>query len=966
MTPASAVVVAKDSGVEPEMRRVVSARARPPHASGLLRERLRLALEGIWRHRLTLVVAPAGSGKTTTLAQFAATVDCPVAWYRAESGDTDEATALAYLESALSRACPSLARGWRDVEDAAAALEAWSGDRLLLVVDDLHEIDGTAALETLMRLVNYAAPPLSAVAAARADPTTNLSRLVVEGALLEIGSDDLRFRAWEVEQLFREYYGELVPPEDLAELARRTEGWAAGLQLFHLATRGRRPDERRAMLHALGVQGRLGRQYLADNVLQHLPADLCSFLVESSVLGRLSGPLCDNLLGRVDSREVLADLERRRLFTIEVGDGWYRYHEVLRSHLEASLVERFGEHEARTRFRLAAELLEAAGLPGEALHAYCRAEDWGAVRRVLGSEGAALAAAHNTRLELLPPSLRHQDPWVGLAFARRLRAEGRWSSAVRAYRRVETLLPPPATDIARIERQALALWLAPPFEQRGDWNGLLRAATVRDPMAVVADAATLSRPWDVVIPGLASLLAGRMDEARSLLDDAGREQDASPLLSAVSQLAAGVAALLAGDGDAALDVEWAALEAERLGMDWLAQIGHGLLVLMRPDAGEPTALDQFRSRCDDPWGAGLATLLEGFGALHRSGSARAIDPAELTGAAASFRDLGANTLGVWCDAVAALVGVRGGMGSPETAQTALRRARQVGVPGAEALATLAAAEADPQPAGSQRAAAEELLATCGLRALSAPQGESRSDGIPSLRIRCFGRFELCADGEPVDLSGLKPRARSLLRLLALHANEPLHREVIVATLWPDADPDSGTRSLHVALSGLRQAVEPNAPRGASSVIERDGESYRLVVASDAADTLRFERALGAGAAAAARGDATGAVTALREALDLYRGELLPAEGPAEWVVDDRNRYRLKAAEASEDLAVLLAERGDLTGATAACEQTLRWDPYRDTTWQLLIRIQESAGNPAAATMVRRHYAALLESLEADC
>jgi ATP/maltotriose-dependent transcriptional regulator MalT len=195
-----------------------------------------------------------------------------------------------------------------------------------------------------------------------------------------------------VERLFRDHYGEPVPPDELAVLARRTEGWAAGL-LFHLGDARQVRRERRRILAAVGAGSRLIREYLTWNVLADLPEELREFLVETCVLGRLTGPLCDKLLGRRGSAALLAELYRRQIFTVELdeADESYRYHEVFRSLLDRMLVDRVGEEAARDRYARAGALLEEAEATAEALGAYSRAEDWAAVRRLLGGHGARLA-----------------------------------------------------------------------------------------------------------------------------------------------------------------------------------------------------------------------------------------------------------------------------------------------------------------------------------------------------------------------------------------------------------------------------------------------------------------------------------------------------------------------------------------------------------------------------------------------
>src|SRR5215472_5650140 len=182
---------------------ILAAKLRAPRAEALPRERLDDLLSGLWTRRLGLVVAPAGSGKTTLLARFAATAGVPVAWYRPETWDGALDVFLGYLQAALRTAIGGLPGEWTSVEEAARALQTWPGDRLLLVVDDLHALEGTPAEAALERLIDYL-PSLHLLAASRVLPQFNLPRLRVSGSLLEIGGDDLRFRSWEVERLFRD------------------------------------------------------------------------------------------------------------------------------------------------------------------------------------------------------------------------------------------------------------------------------------------------------------------------------------------------------------------------------------------------------------------------------------------------------------------------------------------------------------------------------------------------------------------------------------------------------------------------------------------------------------------------------------------------------------------------------------------------------------------------------------------
>ena len=169
-------------------------------------------------------------------------------------------------------------------------LEGWRGPFPLLIIDDFHVLQGSPAENALESVLLYA-PGLQVVLGSRALPAFDLSRLRVSGRLLELGPEDLRFRSWEVEHLFRDFYGEPLAPEDLALLTRRTEGWAAALQLFHLATRGKPPAQRRRTLERLSTSSKPMREYLARNVIDELPQHLRDFLLQTCVLGKLSASI---------------------------------------------------------------------------------------------------------------------------------------------------------------------------------------------------------------------------------------------------------------------------------------------------------------------------------------------------------------------------------------------------------------------------------------------------------------------------------------------------------------------------------------------------------------------------------------------------------------------------------------------------------------------------------------------------
>jgi DNA-binding SARP family transcriptional activator len=256
-----------------------------------------------------------------------------------------------------------------------------------------------------------------------------------------------------------------------------------------------------------------------------------------------------------------------------------------------------------------------------------------------------------------------------------------------------------------------------------------------------------------------------------------------------------------------------------------------------------------------------------------------------------------------------------------------------------------------------------LVRAPGTAAVEAGSGtEPGRTGAPAvaIRIRTLGGGTLEIDGHRVALDGAKPRVRSLLRLLAVHAGAPVHREVIQEALWPDADAAAGARSLHVALSALRKELDEVANPPGGRLVVRDGDAYRLDVHADDVDLGQFDRAFAVGRAARARGEVS--APAFAAAIELYVGDLLPEEGPADWVSERRDLYRAKALEAAEGLASEALLTGDVAGCIRACHFGLALDRYQDALWRLLIAARERAGETGAASRDRREYALVLQAL----
>ncbi|HEX2294323.1 MAG TPA: BTAD domain-containing putative transcriptional regulator [Actinomycetota bacterium] len=832
--------------------------------------------------RVCLLVAPAGWGKTTLLAQLAELAEVPV--------------------------LRTTAREW----DGSRPLP---GRPACLAIDDAHELDASRAHD-LADLLDHGPPDLTLLVAGRVAPPANVSRLRAAGELAEVGPEDLRFRSWEIDDLFRDVYGERLAPGEVTDLGRRSGGWAACLHLFHVATAGKAARMRRGILTTLPRGLRTIQDYLTQNVVDDLPRPLRCFLVETSVLPILTVEACDGLRGAPGSRVMLEDLEDRRLLRPSLTTESWRCHEMLRDHLQTLLL-RDHPDPAGVR-RRAADVLERAGAVGDAFRVLARAEEWGAARSLVARHGGKLADSVASSGDPVPRELA-SDPWIATAEARRLRAEGRFDAAAGAYRRAEGLFgSAPSAETARAERISLTAWTEPLQQPSADWSGTLRAALGAAP----ADAPPGSSVHEELVRGLLTLVAGEVTEALPSLRRVADDDRSSAATSVAASVAVAAALSLAGEDEALAAAELAADEAELAGLPGLVEVARSTCTHVRGDPSNPVA-------------AAVEALFRGIQALRRDADALpAFDEATAIAHALELRPLEA-----WGRAGRALALARAG--DPVARSEAAHSesiARVTRVRGPQAYALLACAEADDDP--RLAAAAVRLANECGL-GLPLREAERR------MRIRCFGGLRVEVAGEDLSLEGLRPRSKQLLRFLLLHVPRPVHREVLVDALWPNLPPRRAASSLHVALSSLRHALGDRA----EAVIRRDGDAYTVDTGAAHVDLVEFRAATDRGAELAA----------LQAALDLYRGDVFPEEGPAEWIVEERELLRERAVRAAETVAERVVG-DDPRAAAAACERGLELDRHADGLWRLLIAAYERAGNPAAARRAASRYEGVLADL----
>jgi LuxR family transcriptional regulator, maltose regulon positive regulatory protein len=302
-----------------------------PQPGFVPRPRLTARLDEGLAHGLILVCAPAGFGKTSLLADWTHRDQRPVAWLSLDAGDNDPARFWRHVVAALGRVrlaaagriapllgppAPASFEGLVTALINELAVPPGEGE-VALVLDDYHLIEAEPVHASLGFLLEHRPPGLQLLLASRADPPLPLPRLRARGQLLELRAAQLRFTVEEAGELLREAAGpgRPVPDSAVATLAARTEGWVTGLQLAGLSLRGQ-PDVA-GFVASFSGSHRYVLDYLAEEVLDCQPDEVHGFLLETSVLERLSGDLCDAVTGRTGSQRLLEWVERADLFLVE-------------------------------------------------------------------------------------------------------------------------------------------------------------------------------------------------------------------------------------------------------------------------------------------------------------------------------------------------------------------------------------------------------------------------------------------------------------------------------------------------------------------------------------------------------------------------------------------------------------------------------------------------------------------------
>ncbi len=427
-----------------------------PRPQLVLRPRLLERLNEGLRSKLTLISAPAGFGKTMLVSDWVARLARPVAWLSLDEGDSDPKRFLTYLLTALQTVAPDLGEGLLSAlqsnsspptESILAALLnsiATISDDFILVLDDYHLIDSKPVDHALTFLLEHLPAQMHVVITTREDPNLPLARLRASQQLTEIRVTDLRFSPAEAAEFLNRVMGLKLSSQEIAVLETRTEGWIAGLQLAVLSLQDHQDVP--GFIEAFAGDHRYIVDYLVEEVLQRQPEAIRSFLLQTSILERLNGSLCDAITDQSGSKTRLEALQRGNFFLIPLDDKrhWFRYHhlfaDVLHLHLQTEQPDQIP-----ALHRRASVWFEHSGSVADSIRHALAAEDFERTADLIERAMPAMRRGRQesmvlTWLEMLPKELYERRPVLSVHFAGTLLSNGKLEGVESRLREAERWL----------------------------------------------------------------------------------------------------------------------------------------------------------------------------------------------------------------------------------------------------------------------------------------------------------------------------------------------------------------------------------------------------------------------------------------------------------------------------------------------------------------------------------------------
>ncbi|HEY5731341.1 MAG TPA: hypothetical protein VIS72_14920, partial [Anaerolineales bacterium] len=444
----------------------------PLRENVVLRPQLVERLNESMRHKLTLVSAPAGFGKTTLLVEWLARHGYPVAWLSLDDDDKDPSRFWSYFIAALQTVVSDIGGGVLtalqspqvpSIEYILASLlneiAAIQND-LILVLDDYHSVDSKPIDSALAFLIERLPPRLHLVIATREDPDLPLARMRARDQLTELRVKDLRFTETEAVEFLNQTMDLHLTTEDITALETRTEGWIAGLQLAGLSMQGL--EDTAGFIRSFTGSHRFVLDYLLEEVLHRQPEAIQKFLLQTSILERMSAPLCDAILfvPSISGQETLEYLERANLFVIPLDHErkWYRYHHLFRDLLRQQLMTKMKSGETVQVYILASEWLEANGDIAEAFHHAISASDFDRAARMAESAWDAMNESFQMAVWLgwvnqLPAEVRRIRPVLCTQMGSAYMDMGNIEASESSLRDAELCLKRPLGEIVIVEAE---------------------------------------------------------------------------------------------------------------------------------------------------------------------------------------------------------------------------------------------------------------------------------------------------------------------------------------------------------------------------------------------------------------------------------------------------------------------------------------------------------------------------------
>ncbi len=432
-----------------------------PQSSWISRSRLIKRMDEGFTRKLTLISAPAGFGKTTLLVDWVHRKKIPVAWLSVDENDNDPIHFLTYvieglqtLQAGIGKAAVTMLQSPQPPPIESILINLINDGILIptdmaLVLDDYHCVDCKPIHDMIAFLLDHLPKQMHIILATRSDPPLPLARIRSQNQLTELRAADLSFTTDETSVFFDKCLKFRLSNDDISVLGSRTEGWIAGLQLAALSLSGRKDPSR--FLKAFKGDNRYIADYLTEEVLNHLPEYLQRFLLQTCLLERLSGPLCDAVTQQTNSQQMLNTLEKANLFIVLLDDErcWYRYH-----HLFADLLEK------RLRMRppnLVSELHRRAsqwfaknGFKNEAVDHALAAQDYTLAAQLM-EEIAEIDWDHARESRLLrwfkalPDKQLSANPKLCIFYARELFKSGYLDDAERRLQAADKMLESAST-----------------------------------------------------------------------------------------------------------------------------------------------------------------------------------------------------------------------------------------------------------------------------------------------------------------------------------------------------------------------------------------------------------------------------------------------------------------------------------------------------------------------------------------